>query len=250
MPYGTFVNVSPGFLYDCAPHRVSDRRVLRPQGERRSGTVGWGASSPSPIVYMTYHLDWTIFLFAHTVAEVLDLSAFILIFAGVLQLGGLSLGRKRRTHEPPDVHGRAGQRACCLVLPLAEAMPAAGPVATNQINLPPSYASIGHYRRGRNNGHLDQQRSLHPQRAGRGRRGHDHEARRQRHFHLRHPVPTISPYYQFTICWARSSYDVVICSLPRGGPAISTAHRRNLTCSTRHSSARSCRAGDRSPPAS
>jgi hypothetical protein len=29
---------------------------------------------------MTYHLDWTIFLFAHTIAEVLNLVAFILIF--------------------------------------------------------------------------------------------------------------------------------------------------------------------------
>ena len=30
---------------------------------------------------MTYHLDWTVFLFAHTVSEVLDLLAFILIFS-------------------------------------------------------------------------------------------------------------------------------------------------------------------------
>ncbi len=32
------------------------------------------------IVYMTYHLAWTVFLFAHTIAEVLDLVAFILVF--------------------------------------------------------------------------------------------------------------------------------------------------------------------------
>ena len=32
---------------------------------------------------MTYHLDWTTFLFAHTISEVLDLGAFILIFATV-----------------------------------------------------------------------------------------------------------------------------------------------------------------------
>jgi hypothetical protein len=30
---------------------------------------------------MTYHLDWTVFLFAHTIAEVLDLTAFVLVFA-------------------------------------------------------------------------------------------------------------------------------------------------------------------------
>jgi hypothetical protein len=29
---------------------------------------------------MTYHLDWTVFLFAHTIAEVLDVVAFIIIF--------------------------------------------------------------------------------------------------------------------------------------------------------------------------
>ena len=34
---------------------------------------------------MTYHLDWTVFLFAHTVSEVLDLLAFVLIFAAATQ---------------------------------------------------------------------------------------------------------------------------------------------------------------------
>ena len=33
---------------------------------------------------MTYHLDWTVFLFAHTIAEVLDLSAFALVFAAAV----------------------------------------------------------------------------------------------------------------------------------------------------------------------
>ena len=33
---------------------------------------------------MTYHLDWTVFLFAHTISEVLDLAAFVLVFAAVL----------------------------------------------------------------------------------------------------------------------------------------------------------------------
>ena len=34
---------------------------------------------------MTYHLDWTVFLFAHTISEVLDLVAFILVFYAVGQ---------------------------------------------------------------------------------------------------------------------------------------------------------------------
>ena len=39
------------------------------------------------LTYMTYHLDWTVFLFAHTIAEVFDLVAFVLVFAAaVLQI--------------------------------------------------------------------------------------------------------------------------------------------------------------------
>jgi hypothetical protein len=34
---------------------------------------------------MTYHLDWTNFLFAHTISEVLDLLAFILVFVTATQ---------------------------------------------------------------------------------------------------------------------------------------------------------------------
>jgi hypothetical protein len=33
---------------------------------------------------MTYHLDWTVFLFAHTIAEVLDLAAFVLVFVAAV----------------------------------------------------------------------------------------------------------------------------------------------------------------------
>jgi len=36
------------------------------------------------LTYMTYHLDWTVFLFAHTIAEVLDLVAFVCVFAAAV----------------------------------------------------------------------------------------------------------------------------------------------------------------------
>ena len=36
------------------------------------------------LTYMTYHLDWTVFLFAHTIAEVLDLLAFVLVFVAAV----------------------------------------------------------------------------------------------------------------------------------------------------------------------
>ena len=50
---------------------------------RRLDVLGTAFSlfAVAELVYMTYHLDWTVFLFAHTVAEVLDLVAFVLVFA-------------------------------------------------------------------------------------------------------------------------------------------------------------------------
>ena len=46
--------------------------------------MGWGFTlyALAELCYMTYHLDWTVFLFAHTISEVLDLIAFILVFVG------------------------------------------------------------------------------------------------------------------------------------------------------------------------
>ena len=47
-----------------------------------ASTLGWAFSlfALAEISYMTYHLDWTVFLFAHTISEVLDLVAFVLVF--------------------------------------------------------------------------------------------------------------------------------------------------------------------------
>lgn len=46
--------------------------------------LGFSLFAAAEVVYMTYHLDWTVFLFAHTIAEVLDLAAFVLVFAGAV----------------------------------------------------------------------------------------------------------------------------------------------------------------------
>jgi hypothetical protein len=57
--------------------------------KRALGLVGIAFSlfALAELTYMTYHLDWTVFLFAHTIAEVFDLLAFVLVFtAVVLQL--------------------------------------------------------------------------------------------------------------------------------------------------------------------
>jgi hypothetical protein len=48
--------------------------------------LGWAFSlfAAAEVSYMTYHLDWTVFLFAHTISEVLDLFAFVLVFASAV----------------------------------------------------------------------------------------------------------------------------------------------------------------------
>ncbi|HET9851699.1 MAG TPA: hypothetical protein VFP56_04245 [Candidatus Limnocylindrales bacterium] len=87
MPFGDFINAIPplGFL---AIHIVlfglGAFFAWRSFGANAS-TLGWGFSlfALAEVSYMTYHLDWTTFLFAHTISEVLDLGAFVLVFVAV-----------------------------------------------------------------------------------------------------------------------------------------------------------------------
>jgi len=62
--------------------------------KRRLNGLGWAFSlfAAAEVNYMTYHLDWTVFLFAHTISEVLDLVAFVLVFASAV----VQLARARR----------------------------------------------------------------------------------------------------------------------------------------------------------
>ena len=89
MPIGDFVNGIPpiGFL---AIHIVLV--LFGAYAAWRSFGVGatlLGAAfslfALAEISYMTYHLDWTTFLFAHTISEVLDLAAFASVFGFALQ---------------------------------------------------------------------------------------------------------------------------------------------------------------------
>jgi hypothetical protein len=87
MPIGDFVNQIPaaGFLaIHLVLFLVGAYFAYRSFGAAAS-LLGYGFSlfALAEISYMTYHLDWTIFLFAHTISEVLDLLAFVLIFAWV-----------------------------------------------------------------------------------------------------------------------------------------------------------------------
>ena len=89
MPIGSFLNAFPPAFFlvvHLAAFLIGAFFASRAfnLGAR---TLGWGfvLFAIAEIVYMTYHLDWTVFLFAHTIAEVLDLAAFILIFVGAVQ---------------------------------------------------------------------------------------------------------------------------------------------------------------------
>ena len=91
MPIGDFVNSIPApvfLLIHLALFAVGAYFAWRSFGAD-APLLGWGFSlfALGEISYMTYHLDWTVFLFAHTVSEVLNLGAIGLIFAGVMQRG-------------------------------------------------------------------------------------------------------------------------------------------------------------------
>jgi hypothetical protein len=84
VPFGDFVNQIPplGFLaIHVALFFIGAYFAWR--------SFGVGASilgsafvlfAAAELSYMTYHLDWTVFLFAHTISEVLDALAFVLVF--------------------------------------------------------------------------------------------------------------------------------------------------------------------------
>lgn len=91
MPFGDFVNQIPAPIFlaiHLTAFLVGAWFALRAFGAGVS-LLGWGFSlfALAEISYMTYHLDWTVFLFAHTVSEVLDLLAFVLVFAAATQRG-------------------------------------------------------------------------------------------------------------------------------------------------------------------
>jgi hypothetical protein len=89
MPFGDFVNNIPpiGFLAVHVVLFLAGAYFAWRSFGAGVPLLGWGFSlfAHAEISYMTYHLDWTVFLFAHTISEVLDLAAFSLVFAGAAQ---------------------------------------------------------------------------------------------------------------------------------------------------------------------
>ena len=84
MPYGDWINELPtefflvvhiaAFAIGAGFAWLAFRRELALLGS------AFSLFAAAELIYMTYHLDWTVFLFAHTIAEVLDLTAFVLVF--------------------------------------------------------------------------------------------------------------------------------------------------------------------------
>ena len=84
MPFGDFVNAIPpiGFLaIHVLLFAAGAFFAWRSFGAGQS-TLGsaFALFAVGELSYMTYHLDWTTFLFAHTISEVLALGAFVLVF--------------------------------------------------------------------------------------------------------------------------------------------------------------------------
>src|SRR3569832_1015356 len=88
MPFGTFITLFPPaffLLVHLVAFLIGAYFAYRALGAN-AAQLGWGFTlyAIAELVYMTYHLDWTVFLFAHTIAEVLDLAAFVLVFVSAV----------------------------------------------------------------------------------------------------------------------------------------------------------------------
>ncbi len=101
MPFGSFLNAFPPafFLVVHLVAFVIGAYFASRAFATNARPLGWGFTlfAIAELFYMTYHLDWTVFLFAHTIAEVLDLVAFILVFVGAVQ-PVLTRGRASAAH--------------------------------------------------------------------------------------------------------------------------------------------------------
>jgi membrane protein implicated in regulation of membrane protease activity len=88
LPYGSWINDFPtGFflvVHIAAFALGAGFAWLAYKRELTLLSVAFSLFAVAELVYMTYHLDWTVFLFAHTIAEVLDLAAFVLVFAAAV----------------------------------------------------------------------------------------------------------------------------------------------------------------------
>jgi hypothetical protein len=66
-----------------------------------NATLGWGFAlfALAEVSYMTYHVNITQFLFAHTISEVLDGVAFVLVFAAAVKGALVASGAPERSRS-------------------------------------------------------------------------------------------------------------------------------------------------------
>lgn len=84
MPFGDFVNSLPPVAFlviHAALFLIGAYFAWRSFGAGAS-LLGWAFAlfALGEVSYLTYHLNWTVFLFAHTISEVLVGVAFVLVF--------------------------------------------------------------------------------------------------------------------------------------------------------------------------
>jgi hypothetical protein len=96
-PAGSFINQIPGPIFiaiHTAAFLIGAFYAYKCfQANQTAFAWGFTLFTLAEISYITYHLDWTVFLFAHTISEVLDLLAFVVIFVALTKT---VLGRERR----------------------------------------------------------------------------------------------------------------------------------------------------------
>lgn len=100
MPIGDFVNLIPAPVFLCIHLALfaAGAYFAWRSFDADASLLAWGFGlfAAAELSYMTYHLDWSVFLFAHTISEVLNLLAFTLIFIGVSRsVSAFSLGEGR-----------------------------------------------------------------------------------------------------------------------------------------------------------
>ena len=101
MPLGDFVNQIPApvFMFIHLSAFAIGAYFAWRSFDAGASLLGWAFAlfALAEVSYLTYHLDVTIFLFAHTISEVLDLGAFILVFVAATRgvTASLATGRGR-----------------------------------------------------------------------------------------------------------------------------------------------------------
>ncbi len=143
MPWGSWINDLPtgffmvvhiaAFALGAAFAWAAFKRELNLLG------TAFSLFAVAELTYMTYHLDWTVFLFAHTIAEVFDLVAFVLVFAAaVLQIAGARRPALEATTDDPT--SPPGHRARRLVAAgCGGSAESSTPVATTEVTMAKSY---------------------------------------------------------------------------------------------------------------